>query len=62
VGIGCALWLSTALSALLFGVAVFDLMNVVVTSGVLLLTTLLACYLPARRAARVDPLTALRHR
>jgi putative ABC transport system permease protein len=59
-GIVCALWLSDAVSALLFGVATSDLTNIVVTSGILLLTTFAACYVPARRAARVDPLTALR--
>jgi putative ABC transport system permease protein len=61
-GIVCALWLSEAIAALLFGVAAADLTNIVVTSGILLLTTLVACYVPARRAAGVDPMTALRHR
>ena len=61
-GMLCALWLSESLSSLLFGVVAGDLLNVVVTAAVLLLTTLLACYVPARRAARVDPLSALHSR
>jgi putative ABC transport system permease protein len=61
-GMVCALWLSDAVSALLFGVAATDLTNIVVTSGILLLTTVVACYIPARRAAGVDPMTALRYR
>ena len=60
-GIVCALWLSDTLSALLFGVAPTDPTNIAVTSGILLLTTIIACYIPARRAARVDPMTALRY-
>jgi putative ABC transport system permease protein len=59
-GMGCALLLSRALSSLFFGVAASDGASIVVTSAVLLLTTALACYLPARRAAKVDPMTALR--
>jgi putative ABC transport system permease protein len=59
-GIVCALWLSDAITPLLFDVAAFDATNIVATSVILLLTALLACYLPARRAARVDPMTVLR--
>ena len=59
-GIGLALLLSKAVGALLFGVVASDLTNAVVTSGILLITTLVACYLPARRAARIDPVAALR--
>jgi len=60
VGMGCALLLSRALSALFFGVGAADATSMVVTAVVLLLTTAMACYIPARRAARVDPMTALR--
>ncbi len=60
-GIVCALWLSEVVSALLFRVAVSDLTSILVTTGVLLLTALVACYFPARRAANVDPMVALRH-
>jgi ABC-type antimicrobial peptide transport system permease subunit len=56
----CALWVSDAISALLFGVEVSDPTNIIVSSSVLLIAALIACYIPARRAARVDPMTALR--
>jgi ABC-type antimicrobial peptide transport system permease subunit len=59
-GMLCALWVSDAISALLFGVEVSDPTNIIVSSSVLLIAALIACYIPARRAARVDPMTALR--
>lgn len=59
-GLLCALWLSDVLSGLLFGVAATDLTSIAVTVGVLLLTTVAACYIPARRAAGVDPVVALK--
>ena len=62
LGMVCALLLSRALSALLFGVGAADPLNILLTSLLLLLTTLLACWLPARRAARIDPMEALRYR
>ena len=49
-----------ALRSLLFGVAPTDPLSLGLVSIVLVLTSGLACYLPARRAARVDPATALR--
>jgi putative ABC transport system permease protein len=61
LGIVAALWLSDALSALLFGVPASDLTSIALTSGILLLTTLIASYIPARRAANVDPMVALRY-
>jgi predicted permease len=55
-----ALLLSDRLSALFFGAGASDFTNVAVTAGILLVTTVLACWLPARRAARIDPMVALR--
>ena len=55
-------WVSTrVLETLLFGVRPSDGVAFACGSGVLVLAALLACYIPARRATRVDPLEALRH-
>ncbi len=65
MGIGLGLIGSLALgnlsSSLLFGVTAYDLTTLVQVSILLLLVVLAGCYLPARRAMKVDPLTALRY-
>jgi len=61
IGLAVALALAQLLSRLLYGLSP---LNLPVFSAVVVLlagVALLACYLPARRAARVDPLVALRH-
>jgi putative ABC transport system permease protein len=64
VGIGCgsvaALVLSRLLRTLLFETEPGDSATLIAVAGLLSLVALLACWLPARRAARVDPMTALR--
>jgi putative ABC transport system permease protein len=55
-----ALLLSRFLSSQLFGISAADPLTYTVISLLLGVAALLACYLPARRAARVDPLVALR--
>jgi ABC-type antimicrobial peptide transport system permease subunit len=60
IGLAGALAVTRLLSGFLFGVSPFDLATFVFVPLVLVLTALLACYLPARRATRVNPLTALR--
>ena len=60
LGVGAALALSRVVRAVLFGVSPMDPMTYAAVSGVLAAVMLLATYLPARRAARVDPVVALR--
>jgi len=52
--------LTRVLAALLFGVTTTDLFTFTLTPIVLGVVALLASYLPARRAARVDPMVALK--
>jgi predicted permease len=60
LGVGVALLLTRVLSALLFGVAPTDPLTYVAVSGALAGVALVATYLPARVATRVDPIVALR--
>ena len=60
VGIGAALIVTRVMSSLLFGVGPMDPMTYVAVSAVLAAVALVATYLPARRASRVDPVVALR--
>ncbi len=59
-GLGAALWLTRLMQGLLFGVAPTDVSTFVAVSALLVVVTLAACLVPARRAMRVDPIVALR--
>jgi len=61
LGLGGALWLGRAGSSLLFGVTATDPLTFVTVSVLLTTVAAAACYFPARRAMKIDPIVALRH-
>lgn len=61
IGVLGALAITRTLKSLLFGVSPHDPSMLAVVAAILAGVALAACYLPARRAARVDPVIALRH-
>ena len=61
IGLGGAFALTRLMSSLLFGVSTTDAVTFVAVAAGLMLVGVFACYLPARRATRVDPLVALRY-
>jgi predicted permease len=61
IGIAGSLAVTRLLGSMLFGVKPSDPVTLIGVSCLLLLVSLAACYIPARRATRVDPLAALRH-
>ena len=60
IGIAGAIALTRVMKNLLFGVSATDLLTFIVISSLLIVVALLACWLPARRATKVDPMIALR--
>ena len=61
IGVVASLLLAGAIKSQLWGVSAHDPITVVAVTALLLVTGVVACWIPARRAARVDPLVALRY-
>jgi putative ABC transport system permease protein len=61
LGLGGALAMTRLLKTLLFGVSTTDPLTFIVIAAALIIVTLAACFVPARRATKLDPLVALRH-
>ena len=61
IGLTAALALTRVLKGLLFDLSATDPPTFIFIAALLLSVALLACYLPARRATKLDPLNSLRH-
>jgi putative ABC transport system permease protein len=60
IGLGAAFAMTRVMSALLFGVSPTDALTFTAVAGLLFTVAGLACWIPALRATRVDPIIALR--
>ena len=60
-GILCSIGAATLIRGLLFGVRSWDAATLAAVAAVLAISALVASYIPARRAAKVDPMVALRY-
>jgi putative ABC transport system permease protein len=60
-GLAASLWLTRLVHSLLFGVSPNDAVTIIAVAALTVAVALLACFLPARRATKIDPLVALRN-
>jgi len=61
LGAGAALLLARYIGSMLWGISPYDPWTIVIAACALIAITMVAAYLPAKRAARVDPMIALRY-
>jgi ABC-type antimicrobial peptide transport system permease subunit len=61
IGVAGALGLTRLMTAILYNLSSHDPMTMIAVGSVLVLVAAFACYVPARRATKVDPLVALRN-
>jgi macrolide transport system ATP-binding/permease protein len=60
-GLGFSVLLARGMNKLLYGIGYFDAASFLITAAILVVVALAACFIPARRAMRVDPIVALRY-
>jgi putative ABC transport system permease protein len=61
LGLGASVVVTRLLKSMLFGVSATDPATLVMAASVLVAVALLACYIPARRALKIDPMTTLKY-